>query len=254
MGDRLAGKCVIVTGGNLGIGKAASILFAEEGANVVVAGRREEEGHAVVEQIKAAGGSALFVRTDVAEAADCETLVNATVDRFGRLDAAFNNAGVAQFGQSIVDLPLEDWDRVMNVNLRGVFLCMKYQMAAMQKSGGGSIVNTSSVGGLIATPGLSAYQSSKHGLIGLSKVGALEGAPHRIRVNSLCPGATKTEMFNSWVDTMPEQMKVAAIAAHPLGRFSEPVEQARAALFLLSDEASFITGIALPVDGGSIVS
>lgn len=252
MGTRLAGKCVIVTGGNLGIGKAASMLFAEEGANVVVAARREDEGHAVVEQINATGGSAMFVRTDVAQAEDCEAIVKIALDRFGRLDAAFNNAGVVQFGQTIVQLPLEEWDRVMSVNLRGVFLCMKYQMAAMLESGGGSIVNTSSVGGLVAVAGLSAYQSSKHGLIGLTKVGALEGAPHNIRVNAICPGGTKTEMLNSWMEAT-EGLQEAMIAAHPLGRLSDPIEQARAALFLLSDEASFITGVALPVDGGSTV-
>ena len=252
MSAKLSGKTVIVTGGNLGIGKAASLLFAAEGANVIIAGRREDEGKSVVDEISAAGGSAIFVRTDVSSPDDCKALVDIAVSQFGKLDAAFNNAGLGQFGTPIVDLSLDDWDRVMSVNLRGVFLCLKYQMAAMQKSGGGSIVNTSSVSGLVAVPGLAAYQSSKHGLIGLTKVAALEGATQGIRVNAICPGGTLTEMFSGWMDSNPE-MKAHMLAAHPIGRFADPIEQARAALFLLSDDASYITGVSLPVDGGHVV-
>lgn len=247
----LANKVVIVTGGNMGIGKAAALLFAREGASVAIAARREDEGQAVADQINGDGGRAIFVRTDVASAADHKALVDKTVASFGRLDLAFNNAGTEQFGSSIVDLDEEEWDRVVTVNLKGVFLSMKFQIPAMLAGGGGAIVNTSSVGGLVAAPGLSAYQSAKHGVIGLTKVGALEYAKHNIRINAICPGGTRSEMFDKWT-AIPE-VNDHLLAAHPIGRFAQPDEQAAAALFLLSDAASFITGVALPVDGGLTV-
>lgn len=244
-------KVVIVTGGTSGIGRAAAQLFAREGANVAVAARREEEGDAVAAQIVADGGRAIFVRTDVSVSEDHRNLVESTVEAFGRLDLAFNNAGTEQFGQSIADLDEDEWDRVLRVNLTGVFLSMKYQIPAMLASGGGAIVNTSSVGGLVANPGLSAYQASKHGVIGLTKVAALECATQNIRVNALCPGGTRSEMFDRWVEDPDVHAQV--IAAHPIGRFSEPIEQAEVALFLLSDAASYVTGVAMPVDGGLTV-
>ncbi len=245
---RLLDKVVIVTGGNSGIGRAAAQLFAREGASVVVAARRQEEGHAVAEQIVSDGGRAIFVSADVSIADDHRNLIDTTVKAFGRLDLAFNNAGKEQFGQSIVELAENEWDRVLMVNLKGVFLGMKYQIPAMLASGGGAIVNTSSVGGLVATPGLSAYQASKHGVIGLTKVAALECAKQNIRVNAICPGGTRSDMFDRW--TADTEVNAQVLAAHPIGRFSDPMEQAEAALFLLSDAASFVTGVALPVDGG----
>lgn len=248
----IEGRTIIVTGGNRGMGKAASLLFGTEGANVVVAGRNETDCQAVVDEIKGAGGSAIFVKADVANSADCQALVDAAISQFGRLDGALNNAAVLQFGQDIIELPEEEWDRIMNVNLRGMFLCMKYQMAAMVKAGGGAIVNTASIGALTAMPALSAYVTSKHGVIGLTRSGAMEGATMNIRVNALCPGATKTEMFDNWMDEVPN-LRDQMLSTHPIGRFSEPIEQARAALFLLSDAASYITGVALPVDGGFTV-
>ncbi len=249
--DRLQGKVVIVTGGNAGIGRAAAQLFAREGANVVVAARREKEGRAVSDGIVRDGGKAIFVRMDVAIAEDHRNVVARTVDEFGKLDLAFNNAGTEQFGQSIVDLAEEEWDRVLTVNLKGVFLGMKYQIPAMLAAGGGAIVNTSSVGGLVATPGLSAYQASKHGVIGLTKVAAMECATQGIRVNAICPGGTRSEMFDRWIADPVVHAQV--LGAHPMGRFSDPMEQAEVALFLLSDAASFLTGVALPVDGGLTV-
>jgi len=248
---RLQDKVVIVTGGNAGIGRAAAQLFSREGACVTVAARREEEGRAVAEQIVSDGGKAIFVRTDVSVADDHRSLIDATVKAFGKLDLAFNNAGTEQFGQSIVELDEDEWDRVLTVNLKGVFLSMKYQIPAMLVSGGGAIVNTSSVGGLVATPGLSAYQASKHGVIGLTKVAAMECATQNIRVNAICPGGTRSEMFDRW--TAAPEVNAQVLAAHPIGRFSDPMEQAEAALFLLSDKASYVTGVALPVDGGLTV-
>ena len=218
----------------------------------MIGARNVEQGGAVVDAIRAQGGEATFVRTDVSLAEDCRALVDTAVATHGRLDGAFNNAGVGQFGTPITELSPEEWDRVMAVNLRGVFLCLKYQMAAMAKTGGGAIVNTSSVGGLVAVAGLSAYQSSKHGLIGLTKVAALEGAPNGIRVNAICPGATRTEMFDGWMADSPE-LEASMLAAHPIGRFADPIEQARAALFLISDDSSFVTGVSVPVDGGHVV-
>ena len=249
--NRLQDKVVIVTGGNAGIGRAAAQLFAREGASVAVAARREEEGRAVADQIVHEGGRAIFVRTDVAVADDHRNVIDATVKAFGRLDLAFNNAGTEQFGQSIVELAEDEWDRVLMVNLKGVFLGLKYQIPAMLASGGGAIVNTSSVGGLVATPGLSAYQASKHGVIGLTKVAAMECATQNIRVNAICPGGTRSDMFDRW--TADPEVNAQVLAAHPIGRFSDPMEQAEAALFLLSDAASFVTGVALPVDGGLTV-
>ena len=249
---RLLDKVVIVTGGNSGIGRAAAQLFAREGARVVVAARRQEEGRAVAEQIVREGGKAIFVRADVSVADDHRNLIAATLQAFGRLDLAFNNAGTEQFGQSIAELAEEEWDRVLTVNLKGVFLAMKHQIPAMLATGGGAIVNTSSVGGLVATPGLSAYQASKFGVIGLTKVAALECAKQNIRVNAICPGGTRSDMFDRW--TADPEVNAQVLAAHPIGRFSDPREQAEAALFLLSDAASFVTGVALPVDGGLTVS
>ncbi len=205
----------------------------------------------MVDEIVGEGGRAVFVRTDVSAADDHRRLVEATVEAFGRLDLAFNNAGTEQFGQSVVELPEEEWDRFMAINLKGVFLAMKYQIPAMQAAGGGAIVNTSSVGGLVAAPGLSAYQASKFGVIGLTKVAALEYAKQNIRVNAICPGGTRSDIFINF--TANTEFNSQVLAAHPIGRFAEPSEQAEAALFLLSDAASFITGVALPVDGGLTV-
>lgn len=216
-----------------------------------MAARRQAEGEAVAEGIVAEGGQAVFVRADVSEAADHRRLVGATVEAFGRLDLAFNNAGTGQFGQSVVELAEEEWERVLAINLKGVFLAMKHQIPAMRAAGGGAIVNTSSVGGLVATPGLSAYQASKFGVIGLTKVAALECARQNIRVNAICPGGTRSEMFDGW--TADPEVHARVLAAHPIGRFAEPQEQAEAALFLLSDAASLVTGVALPVDGGLTV-
>lgn len=246
---RIDGKVSIVTGAGSGMGKAAALIFAQEGSKVVVSDINAETGKATVAEIKAVGGEAIFVRADVSQAADCEQLVAKTVEAFGQLDIAFNNAGVNQTPTPLAEITEEEWDRLVDIHLKGIFLCMKYEIPEMLKAGGGAIVNTSSVGGLTAVPGWAAYQGAKHGIIGISKVAALDYATQNIRVNALCPGATKTEIMRKWIEGMPE-IEEHLIRVTPMGRMSNPSEPARAALFLVSPEASFITGIALPVDGG----
>lgn len=252
MSKKLSGKVAIITGATAGIGGASAKLFAAEGAKVVAAGRRADLGAKVIDEIVEAGGEGVFVEADVSKSADHQKLVDVALERWGRLDIAFNNAGTAHEHCDIQDFDEEVWNWVVQVNLTGVFLAMKAQIPAMLKSGGGSIINTSSVGGLIAAPGGSAYQSAKHGVIGLTKVAALEVAKKNIRVNALCPGGTLTDMFKSWIN-IDDSVRQAVLDDHPIGRFAEPIEQARAALFLASDDASYITGVALPVDGGLVV-
>ncbi|MCJ2188439.1 SDR family NAD(P)-dependent oxidoreductase [Novosphingobium beihaiensis] len=246
---KLEGKVAIVTGGNMGIGAAASRLFAQEGASVVLAARRVEEGEAVAESIRAAGGKAIFVPTDVSRASDCRNLVARTVAEFGKLDIAFNNAGVEQVGKTILELEEEEFDHTIAVNLKGVFLCMKSQIPEMLKAGGGSIVNTSSLATIVTKPGLSGYGASKFGVIGLTRFGAVEYAKDNIRVNALVPGATRTEMFSRWLDIPGVEEEI--LAGQPNGRFADPMELAKAALFLASDDASFVSGHAMVVDGAA---
>ena len=246
---RLEGKVAIITGGNMGIGAAASRLFAQEGASIVLAARRIEEGEAVAESIRVAGGKAMFVPTDVSKASDCANLVARTVAEFGKLDIAFNNAGVEQVGKTIIELDEEEFDHTIAVNLKGVFLCMKSQIPEMLKAGGGSIINTSSLATIVTNPGLSAYGASKFGVIGLTRFASVEYARDNIRVNALVPGGTRTEMFSRWLDIpgVEEQL----LKGQPNGRFADPDELAKAALFLASDDASFVTGHAMVVDGGA---
>ncbi|CDY75647.1 3-oxoacyl-[acyl-carrier protein] reductase [Caballeronia glathei] len=247
--NQLCGKVALVTGGNAGIGKETAHLFAREGAKVVVAARREAEGEQVVSDIRSAGGEAIFVRTDVTRAEDCANAVELAVQTFGKIDVAFNNAGVLAFGKTVAEVDEAEWDHVLDVNLKGVFLSMKYVIPAMLKAGGGSIINMSSVGGLVGSPlGIAAYHASKHGVLGLTKAAALEYAPQKIRVNAVCPGASTSEMTDTWF--AGSSLREAFIERHPLGRLGEPGDSARATLFLASDASSFITGAALPVDGG----
>ena len=248
---RLQDRVAIITGVTSGIGKAAARLFAEEGAKVVLGARRTEEGEAVAHEIVAAGGEAEFVTTDVARTEDLQNIVKVAEDRFGALHLAFNNAGTSNKKELIASMPEEEFERVIRINLTSVFLAMQAQIPAMLRAGGGAIVNTSSVGGLVGTPTLSAYQSAKHGVIGLTKVGALEYAKQNIRVNAICPGGTHSEMFDGWLSSNAQVAEMLT-AAHPIGRFADAIEPARAAAFLLSDDASFITGVALPVDGGLV--
>jgi NAD(P)-dependent dehydrogenase (short-subunit alcohol dehydrogenase family) len=248
MTRELEGKIGLVTGGTSGIGRDASILFARAGAKVVVAGRREVEGKETVDLIQAAGGEGLFVKADVSRAADVEALVQKTVEKFGRLDVAFNNAGVEGNWIPIAEQSEEEWDRTIDINLKGVWLCLKHEIRQMLKQGGGAIVNMASVAGWIGSAGAATYCASKHGVIGLTKSAALETARDGIRINAVCPAVIETPMGERLFGT-PE-MKTFALGLHPIGRFGTPMEVAEAVVWMCSDRASFMTGQSLVLDGG----
>ena len=251
MKDRFAGKVAIVTGASSGIGKVTAVEFAREGAKVVIAARRAEESRQVVKQIKGEGGEAIFVQTDVARAASVQSLVAKTIDAYGRLDCAFNNAGIAgDVFLPTADHTEENWDNVIDVNLKGVWLCMKYQIPEMLKGGGGEIVNNSSVYGLKAsTVGHAPYAVSKHGVVALSKTAANEYAKQGIRVNAVCPGWTHSEIVDAALEAYPDVLDRIKQWV-PMERVADGVEIARVVLWLCSDEASYVTGQALAPDGG----
>lgn len=251
MPDEYKDKVVLVTGGSYGIGRAAAIGFARKGAKVSIADLDVERGEETLRRIKEAGGEAIFVKTDVSSEEDVKALVEKTVRTYGKLDCAFNNAGIHKQFVSTVDFSAEDWEEMINVNLKSVWLCMKYEIPQMLKQGKGSIVNTSSAAGLVGAPSNPAYPASKHGVVGITKSTALEFARKGIRVNCVCPGPTRTGMNEALAATSPEIVK-AMDQKVPMGRIGEPEEVAAAAIFLCSDEASYITGHALPVDGGIV--
>jgi NAD(P)-dependent dehydrogenase (short-subunit alcohol dehydrogenase family) len=243
------GKVAVVTGGTSGIGRDAAILFAKQGAKVVVAGRREAEGKETLDLVRAAGGEGLFVKTDVSQTADVRGLVQKTVEKFGRVDVAFNNAGIEGKWTSIVEQSEEDWDATIDINLKGVWLCLKYEIQQMLKQGGGgAIVNMASIAGLMGSAGAATYCASKHGVIGLTKSAALETARNGIRVNVVCPAVIETPMGER-VFGEPAARKYA-LSLHPLGRFGTPMEIADAVVWMCSDHASFMTGQSLVLDGG----
>jgi NAD(P)-dependent dehydrogenase (short-subunit alcohol dehydrogenase family) len=248
MTPRFQNKSVIVTGAGSGIGRATAIAFAAEGANVMAADIDEHNGQATVAQLRELGARTEFVRVDVSRAADCETMVRHAVNRFGRLDVAFNNAGINIAVAPIAAVDDAQWERIVAINLTGVFLCMKHEILAMKQTGGGTIINTASVGGVIGTAGVTAYCATKHGVVGLTKSAALDYIKDGIRINAVCPGGTNTAMLAEWFKD-PE-VERAASAATPIGRMADPAEIARAVLFLASEESSFMVGHALLVDGG----
>ncbi len=251
--DRLTGKVALITGGGSGIGRAMAQLFTREGAAVVIGDINTQNSAETVRLIEAQGGTAIAVSLNVTVAHDMEAAVQTTLDRFGKLDVLCNNAGVGEQHTSILDLSEHEWDRVFAINTKGVFLGIKYGAAAMLKSNqGGSIINTASVAGIVGNPGYTAYASSKAACIHLSKTAALELAPSHIRVNAIAPAFTATPMVDEMVATHRDPARALQKLGNiiPLGRLGTPQEIANAALFLASDESSFMTGAILVLDGG----
>jgi NAD(P)-dependent dehydrogenase (short-subunit alcohol dehydrogenase family) len=246
----LEDRVALVTGAGSGIGRASALAFAAAGARVVVADRDADGAHQTAQRIADTGAEAVTVEADVTDPAEVDALVVAALNAYGRLDCAHNNAGV--FGELTPTAELSEdlWDRVMAVNLRGAWLCMRAELRHMLNNGGGAIVNTASVGGLVGFPGLPAYVASKHGLIGLTKSAALEYVQAGIRVNAICPGLTRTPMANEMCQHDPEIEAQLLAQYQPLGRMGAPEEVAAAAVWLCSDAASFVTGHAMAVDGG----
>jgi NAD(P)-dependent dehydrogenase (short-subunit alcohol dehydrogenase family) len=251
MPDEYQDKVVLVTGGAYGIGRAAAIGFIKRGAKVVIADIDAKRGEETLAIVRNLGGDAVFVKTDVASETDVQALVEETIETYGKLDCAFNNAGIHKQFTSTVDFTAADWDEMINVNLKSVWLCMKHEIPQMLQQGKGAIVNTSSAAGLVGAPSNPAYPASKHGVVGLTKCTALEYARRGIRINCVCPGPVRTGMNEELAATNPEIVK-AMDQKVPMGRIGEPEEVAAAAIFLCSDEASYITGHALPVDGGIV--
>ena len=254
MAGQLAGKVMLVTGGASGIGRATALACARKGARLIIADLQEEGGQHTVHLITAQGGEASFVHTDVTQATAVEALIAQAVERYGRLDCAHNNAGISGRGIAgdhralTAEYPDDRWHQVIASNLTGVWLCMKYELRQMLTQGGGAIVNTASIGGLVALPGNAAYVASKHGVVGLTRTAAVEYAQHGIRVNCVCPGYIHTPMTAPGMHD-PNRMALM-IASEPVGRMGDPTEVAAAVVWLCSDAASFVTGHAMAVDGG----
>ena len=252
---RLAGKVALITGASRGIGAATARLFAREGAQVVLTSRSEEDVTRIAEEIKADGGEVLAVQANVANAASVQSLIKRVVDAYGKLDLAVNNAGIAGGNKPLIEVSEETFDQVLAINLKGVFLSMKYEIPALLAAGGGAIVNISSTVGLVGHggpgAGLAPYIASKHGVVGLTKAAALEYASQHIRVNAVAFGTILTEINQHWYAN--EQIRQRMLSPIPLGRVGDPLEAAEAILWLCSDAASYVTGVTLPVDGGYVV-
>ena len=244
-----SGKVALVTGGSSGIGRAAAVSFAKCGASVIVSGRNKHAAQETVQDISDVGGASVFIPADVSKSAEVEALVSSAIEKFGRIDFAFNNAGAQPVPATTIEQTEDDWDVMLNVNLKGTWLCMKYVLAQMSKQGGGAIVNNASISGLVGIPTWPAQCASKHGVVGLTRAVALEYAETGIRVNVVCPGAVDTPMLAGLTGGDPE-FKAAVAASEPMGRVGKPQEVADAVLWLCSDASSFVTGHALAVDGG----
>jgi NAD(P)-dependent dehydrogenase (short-subunit alcohol dehydrogenase family) len=249
MNESFNGKVALVTGAGSGMGLATAKAFAEADASVVLADIQEEAARAAAEQLIADGRKALAIRCDVSDDGQVASMIERTVSSFGRLDVAFNNAGVMQRRVETADISGDEWDRVMAINLRGVWSCMKYELRQMLRQGSGAIVNCSSIGGVIGNPGLAAYAAAKHGVIGLTQSAALEYAARGIRINAVCPGTIKTPMVQSMTGGDSKAL-AEMVKDEPIGRLGEPEEIAAAVLWLCSPGASFVVGHPLLVDGG----
>jgi NAD(P)-dependent dehydrogenase (short-subunit alcohol dehydrogenase family) len=250
MAGMLDGKCALITGAGAGIGRGAALTFARHGARVAVADVAPETGEETVRLIKSAGGEAIFIKCNVAQGGEVQAMIDRVVSAFGRLDCAFNNAGVEASLQKLADDSEENFDRLIGVNLKGVWLCMKHEIKRMIAQGqGGAIVNTASTAGLVGTLNHAIYTATKHGVIGFTKTGAIEYAKDAIRINAVCPGGTETPMLQRLMPQLKERGRVMA-ARTPLGRTARPEEIGEAAAWLCSDYASFVTGHALVADGG----
>jgi NAD(P)-dependent dehydrogenase (short-subunit alcohol dehydrogenase family) len=244
-------KVAIITGGSSGIGKATAVALAKEGVKIAIAARRAKEGEETVRLVNEAGSEGTFVKTDVANKDDVRSLVEKTVKTYGRLDYAFNNAGIFETMTPLVDQTSDIFDQIMNVNVKGVWLCMKYEIPEMIRTGGGAIVNMSSGAGVIGFPQMPIYIASKHAVLGLTKSAALEYAKSGIRINAVAPGGVETDMLKR-ADEDNKQFVETLKSMHPIGRIGAPEEIANAVVWLLSDKASFVLGHTLLVDGGAV--
>lgn len=250
---KMQGKVILITGGSSGIGKATAKAFAVEGAKVVLASRGEEKGREAVREIEVMGGEVFFVRTDVSQEEQVRNLVERAVSEYGRVDFAFNNAGVEGKGARLAKETMEMWNEIMDINLKGVWLCMKYEIVQMLKQGGGVIINNSSSSGLGGAPRLTIYSASKHGVVGLTKGAALEYIADNIRINALCPGIIMTPMHDERLQTTPglEEIMLSMI---PMRKFGKPEEVAAAVMWMCSDDAAYMTGSTILLGGGQAVS
>lgn len=244
--ENLKNKTVIITGAASGIGKATAELFAHKGANIIISDIDESEGIATTKNIVASGGKATFFKTDVSVPEDMEALVNFAIKTYGKLDVAVNNAGIGGELNPLADMSIEGWHKVININLNSLFYGMKYQIRAMLKNGGGSIINISSILGSVGFAGSSGYASAKHGVIGLTQTAALEYSSQNIRINAVGPGFIDTPLL----DSLDTEMKKQLVALHPIGRLGKSEEVAELIYWLASDKSSFATGSYYPIDGG----
>jgi NAD(P)-dependent dehydrogenase (short-subunit alcohol dehydrogenase family) len=251
METNLKGRVALITGGATGIGKATALALAREGARLIISGRREELGEAAAAEVRAAGGEARFVKADVGRRSDVQSLIEQTIATYGRLDVAVNNAGIeGPAFVPIADYPEEAWDEVLNINLKGLWLCMKYEIPHLLKQPGGTIVNVSSVGGVNGSAMGAAYHASKHGVIGVTRAAAVEYGPKGLRVNAVAPGSFHTDMSHR---LFPEASHGAVAAANPMGRWGELDEVSSAVVWLCSSGAGFVNGHTLAIDGGYLI-
>jgi len=248
----MQGKVALITGGSSGIGKSTGLAFAKRGAKVVIASRGQEKGEAVVAEIEALGGEAIWLKTDVSQADQVEAMVKGTLDAFGRLDYAFNNGGSGGRGGWVAEIEEADWDATIDGYLKSVWLCIKYELLAMLEQGNGAIVNNSSVDGQRAFPWDPTYSAAKHGVLGLTKSAAMQYADKDVRINAVCPGWIRTPPVEDTIERNPES-KQGMLQHQPIGRLGEPEEVAEAVVWLCSDKASLIIGTALAVEGGYLI-